>query len=181
MKISFRPLAKESTESFLKLYNESFPEDERRLYGSVSEFERFVEEREGKFSVMEILSDGSFAGFISYWIFDDYVYGEHFAVDPSLRGSGIGAETFKGLIDIACKAGKPLILEVELPDNDLARRRIGFYERLGCRLRSEVEYIQPAYRPTASPLPMHLMTWGELDLARPGILDSIRREVYGVK
>ena len=54
-------------------------------------------------------------------------------------------------------ADRPCVLEVELPETDLARRRIGFYRRHGFAW-NDYPYMQPALRPTESPIPLRLMT-----------------------
>ena len=179
MKISLSTLTAENAGRFISLYELSFPVDERRLYESPEHFLAFLKSREGKFCAYEIMDGGSFAGFITSWEFEGYVYVEHFAVDGSMRGSGIGSEAFSLLLEKAAQKGKPLILEVEMPEDELSRRRIGFYERLGGKLRTDFEYVQPPYRKDSSPLPMRIMTWGEIELG-PDTLRPMLRDVYGV-
>ena len=55
---------------------------------------------------------------------------------------------------------KPACLEAELPETELAARRIGFYERHGFTVNADYSYFQPALAPGGSPLPMHLLTTG---------------------
>ena len=68
------------------------------------------------------------AGFLAVWEFESFIYIEHFAVDPALRNSGTGSAMLQELVK---QYQKPICLEVELPEDELTRRRIGFYERNG--------------------------------------------------
>lgn len=73
---------------------------------------------------------------IASWDFDDFVFLEHFAVDPARRSGGIGGQMLDAML---AHCGKRACLEAELPETELAARRIGFYERHGftvCELRA---------------------------------------------
>ena len=118
------------------LYNQAFPEIERRPLD-------YHLEAMGKdaFNFEAILLNNSFIGFISWWEFDDVIYIEHFAVDNSLRGGGYGK---KILNDFIQEYSKPIILEVEHPQDFMQQRRINFYEREGFIL-NPYNYSQPPY------------------------------------
>ena len=136
-----------------RTYTESFPEVERR--------------------------DFSLVGFITGWLFDGYTYVEHFAIDPAARNGGIGAEAMKQFL-IFC--GTPVVLEVEMPTDEMSKRRIGFYERLGFELDNQV-YHQPPYREGGEWLEMRLMTYGDVDLEHSfeQVKNCLHKNVYGVK
>lgn len=121
---------------------------------------------------------GEFCGFITWWDFGGFVYGEHFAMLPECRGAGIGGEVIDRFV---ADAGKPVVLEVELPTNDTARRRIGFYERHGFTL-CDAEYVQPPYDAGGEGVPMRLMSHGmSLDAETfERVRDTLYAEVYGV-
>jgi hypothetical protein len=51
----------------------------------------------------------------------------------------------------------PVVLEVELPNTEVAIKRIQFYERLGFSLLSN-DYFQPPYEKKALPIPLLLMS-----------------------
>ena len=69
-----------------------------------------------------------------------------------------------------------------MPTEEMSKRRIGFYERLGFVLDHHV-YFQPPYRRGEALLEMRLMTHGELDLERSfeRVKTIIHQNVYGVK
>lgn len=152
-----------------RLYIESFPRNERRPMGA---FHSLIE-NENIFTVFVVLNDeDERIGFLTYWEFDDYIYAEHYAIAPEFRNGGngrIAMETFIQQFD------KPIVLEVELPETEISKRRIGFYERIGFKLWN-IEYQQPPYEEDGSPVPMFLMTQGNIDLNKD--FDSIKEELY---
>lgn len=133
---------------------------------------------ESRFHNHVVLEDGEPVGLLTYWDFGDFHYVEHFAVASERRNGGVGARV------LACLKGRiatPIVLEVEMPVEEMARRRVGFYGRQGFVLW-ENTYFQPPYRLGGELLPMRLMVCGDLrsdcDFSR--IRETIHREVYGV-
>ena len=96
------------------------------------------------------------AGFLAVWEFESFTYIEHFAVDPVRRNSGTGSAMLHELVR---KYQKQICLEVELPEDELTRRRIGIYERNGF-VFNEYPYIQPPISKGKSPVPLRIMTYG---------------------
>lgn len=117
-------------------------------------------------------------GLVTYWDLDSFYYIEHLAIDPNQRNGGYGRKLLNYLSEFL---KKPIVLEVEYPTEEMAKRRINFYQREGYTLW-EKEYFQPPYRVGQSNLPMYLMVQGELnpqtdfDMVRT----KIYREVYSV-
>lgn len=76
----------------------------------------------------------------------------------------------------------PVVLEVEIPAEEMSKRRIGFYERLGYVLDDHV-YYQPPYRRGEEFLEMRLMTYGDINLQQSfeEVKNCIYRDVYGVE
>lgn len=94
-------------------------------------------------------------GLLAVWQFEKFDFIEHFAVDSSLRGNGLGGRL---LSDYLKSAEKTIFLEVEEPVTDLAKRRIGFYERLGFCL-NDFDYIQPDLQQGQTSLLLKNMTY----------------------
>lgn len=157
------------------LYESAFPRDERRDFIEVI---RLMETKHELFHVRVFENEAGFAGFLTSWEWDDFRYFEHFAIDSTLRNKGIGAIALQQAIGTC---NKPAILEVEPPETELARRRIGFYERNGFRLWTTLPYLQPSYGKGKNPVRLCLMTAGNITFA--GENDEkilrIKREVYG--
>ena len=129
-----------------RIMQASFPDDEYRPY----------EEQIALFQEPEYRIYYMAAGFLAVWEFESFIYIEHFAVDPALRNSGTGSAMLQELVK---QYQKPICLEVELPEDELTRRRIGFYERNGF-VFNEYPYIQPPISKGKSPVPLRIMTYG---------------------
>ena len=85
---------------------------------------------------------GAFAGLLALWEGEDFTYVEHFAIQPELRGSGLGGRVMEKLMG----QGKPVVLEIDPPVDETARRREGFYRRAGF-YPNPWPHIHPPYRP----------------------------------
>ncbi len=153
------------------LYEHSFPKDERRPIESQAKimghknyhFEIFIKNRE-------------FLGLLFWWGFDELRYLEHFATMPVLRGKGVGK---KVLDDFMNMDARPILLEVEMPEDEISRRRIGFYERLGFILHPDI-YNPPSFHPDDPPPDMNLMSYpdpiSEADVR--GFVEEHHRDIY---
>ncbi|MBQ9949080.1 MAG: GNAT family N-acetyltransferase [Oscillospiraceae bacterium] len=159
-------------DEFFALMEQSFPTSERRDY------EGFFAEFEHPCFHSICYQPERLAGVLNYYDFEDFIYIEHFAVSPELRGQGTGAALIGEIKRIG--EGKKLVLEAEPPsDGDIACRRIGFYERLGFSL-NEYAYIQPPLIKGEQPIPLVIMSFPER-LSEKEYLDIrsvLYREVY---
>lgn len=166
-----------SAEEFVReLYNSAFPEDERRDFSLVSQT---VKDTSLDFFLIRNEKQ-QLAGFISLWDFETFVYIEHFATCEAFRGQGIGAKVMQRLRDAITK---PIIFEVELPDNPLAKRRIGFYKRCGFDILP-YPYTQPPYDKDKHSIPMLIMTQSDKPLSEEEFektVERLHKEVYGVQ
>ena len=108
----------------------------------------------------------------------DYRYVEHFSIDESARNGGLGV---KAVITFINQSDLPIVLEVERPNDEMSKRRIGFYERLGFQLHTH-DYSQPPYRAADDWLPMRLMSFGEIDMNEryEHVKSHIHKHVYQV-
>jgi GNAT superfamily N-acetyltransferase len=150
------------------LYESAFPPDERRDFGALLD----IAATKPAFHAEIYKKETALLGFIFYWMFRDFVYVEHFAIAESLRGQGYGR---RFLSELCRKTALPAVLEVEVPENELHKRRIRFYETLGFKL-SDMPYLQPAYSPDKNPVPMLLMYRGDVCLEKA--VEEIGKEVY---
>ena len=62
------------------------------------------------------------------------------------------------LQEILTQATKLTCLEVELPEGEIEKRRIGFYERNGFCF-NPYSYIQPSIALGRNPIPLRIMTY----------------------
>ena len=119
------------------LYTRAFPVSERRSWSGL-EHELIYEK---KFHPNVLLQNDEFVGLLNYWTFEQFFYIEHFAVNEQMRNSHIGTEAMEIFMK---QTHLPIVLEVEMPKNPLAERRIKFYERLGFSVLP-CDYFQPSY------------------------------------
>ncbi|MDD3570566.1 MAG: GNAT family N-acetyltransferase [Lachnospiraceae bacterium] len=131
-----------------QIMDKAFPNTEMRTY-------------EGQKKLFDIpnysvLMNEEKTAFIAQWDFKKAVYIEHFAVSDSLRGNGIGKEMLEEFLNTT---NGRVFLEAEPPEGEMAKRRIGFYERIGFVL-NQYYYLQPSYRNNEQPIELKIMTHG---------------------
>lgn len=159
-----------------KVYYNSFPIEERRAWKNI---EYLLSLDDSLYHIDVIFYDKQFVGFISWWAFADFNYVEHFAIDSSIRGMGIGTRAISQYIK---ENKKTVVLEVEQSRcGEMAQCRIAFYSRNGFIAHPDFEYIQPSYGEGLPSVPMMLMTAGvsgDIDLTY--VSQLLHKVVYGV-
>ena len=153
------------------LYIESFPISERRSVNAMLD----LYENHPAFTISLVIKANQYVGFLTYWDLGDFIFAEHFAISPEFRNGGYGGKVMNLFIQ---NMSKPIILEVELPATILSERRIGFYQRLNFKLWEHIAYQQPPYLKDSNPIPMKLMTYGNIDLDKD--LQDIRDKIYSI-
>ena len=133
----------------MALYRRSFPAHELRLW---PDQQAVMNDPLYHFDLC--LLDGALASLILYWDFGAYIYVEHFCVEPSMRGHGLGTLILAEL----AKKNKPIILEIDPLTDDVAIRRKGFYERCGFK-ENPYAHAHPAYREGFSGHELKIMSW----------------------
>ena len=118
------------------LYKISFPIHEQRENKSQIEI---LGHANYHFNI--IYDNDCFVGIILYWETKEFIYIEHFAIDPNLRNGGYGSKVLKQLTD----KEKILILEIDPPIDEISIRRKGFYERIGF-CENTYAHIHPPYQ-----------------------------------
>lgn len=177
--IKFIPVKTEDSRyAFIEnLLHESFPEGERREDSR----QRYNVDNNPLFTTYLINDEEAdiCVGVITVWRFKKFCYVEHLATSPNIRNKGYGNKIIRTLLD-GCK-DITVVLEVELPEDEMSKRRIGFYERNGFRLCTK-NYLQPPYRLGGKPIPMYLMFSGceSIDEDFENIKAEIYSNVYGV-
>lgn len=148
-------LQKVSLSEFDRIYElmeQSFPEDEYRTYE-----EQKALLQDPRYSVYGMYDEKEeLKAFIAVWDLEEFAFVEHFAVNPAYRNSGLGAGVLQRLSGMVQKL---ICLEVEPPKTELARRRIGFYERNHFFLNL-YPYMQPSISKGRKAIPLCIMTSG---------------------
>jgi len=154
-------------EEVYRIMEQSCPADERRKKEGQ---QKLLDEE--KYELLGVRNEGGLLAFLAVWEFAEFVFIEHFAVSEKARNSGIGGKMLEELA--RQKAGK-VVLEVELPEDSLKKRRIGFYERHGFTF-NEYPYIQPPMGEDRHEIPLRIMSAPE-PLSEDEF-QSVRTELY---
>ncbi|WP_299818325.1 GNAT family N-acetyltransferase [uncultured Pontibacter sp.] len=133
-----------------ELYQNSFPLEERRPLPWQLDIMP-----QANYHFELILQEGSFIGLLLWWSFEEVRYIEHFATVPAVRGKGYGKRILHAFVN---RDTRPVLLEVELPQEEIKRRRIRFYEQSGFVLNHHF-YQQPSYHQGQQPLTLLLMSY----------------------
>ena len=118
-----------------ELYQESFPIYEQREYHSQL---NILQEENYHFDL--IYDEMLFVGIVLYWQIENYIYIEHFCILPSLRNKRYGQR----VLSLLEKKYQGIILEIDLPIDDIACRRKEFYKRCGF-VENDIKHIHPPY------------------------------------
>ena len=122
-------------EPAMKLYGISFPAHEQRRESSQKEI--FSEEDYH----FDLVYDGElFVGIILYWEQENYLYVEHFCMEPAMRSHGYGQKA----LAVLGEKDKLVILEIDPPVEDISLRRKAFYERAGFK-SNPYSHVHPPY------------------------------------
>lgn len=147
--MSYQPLLMQEFNTFYQILKDHFPTKEVKEYSYVKEmFES------GNAHALVQKEDDTIIGALCYMEVEEYVFIDYFVIIDAFQGKQLGQQMlqyFKNTIN------KPIILEVELPTDDISKRRIAFYERMGFIL-NEHEYVVPPIRSLKCPIYFLLMT-----------------------
>lgn len=134
-----------------RIYNDNFPHEERR---TLAHKETALNDEKCYFELFT--ENGKSVGIACYWIFDEYLYVEHLAIDKAAQGGGYGTK----LLDYFKKESPGIvILEIEPVVDDITARRQRFYERFGFVV-NEHKHILPQYHDDSpDDMEMVLMTY----------------------
>jgi ribosomal protein S18 acetylase RimI-like enzyme len=155
-----------------KIYENAFPFNERRNFKDVIAL--IADQR---FHLSAITFENEVVGMLSIWDFDSFVYIEHFAIDEVFRGNGLGSHVLQMIIR---EEIRQIVLEVELPEDEISLKRIKFYEGFGFNICHEL-YIQPPYDKDKEAVTMFIMSrqaiasLSDFQLIRK----TLHQEVYG--
>lgn len=148
----------------------AFPYEERRDYSDQKECLK-----NKYFNFFEIYDGDVAVGFTALWVFENFVFIEHIAIDEDKRGGGYGSKAIELIKE---KYNKPLILEAEAPVTEQQIKRIKFYNRLGFNVNS-FNYTQPSYHGDEG-VPLLILSYPNklTDEEFDEFLKETRREVY---
>ncbi|PHV72290.1 GNAT family N-acetyltransferase [Sporanaerobium hydrogeniformans] len=112
-------------EAAWRIYEESFPRIERRR----KEDHQSAMADEA-FKPLVVLDGEQLVGILFYWKWKDCTYLEHLAFEKACRGRGYGSQVIRDF----CQKEQDIVLEIEPPEDEIAIKRLRFYERLGFQM-----------------------------------------------
>lgn len=118
------------------IYISSFPVfEKRRIEDQIEAM------KNDKYHCYTVIEKEYVVGIIFYWKWDNYKYIEHLAINKNLRGKNYGSKILKEF----CSDGKTIVLEIDMPIDEVSKNRLRFYEKLDFKL-NKYKHIHPPYR-----------------------------------
>ena len=162
-----------STEDFDSVFDaieSSFIPEERR---EREDARRLMEE--GRYTLIHVLDGECRVGFLTVWELDGFTFVEHFVTYEKYRNKGYGSAAL-GLLK---EKYASIVLEAEPPTEELAARRVAFYERCGF-CRNPQYYFQPSYRKNGNGVELVLMSLPTVLGDFSGTVAEIYKKVYNI-
>lgn len=160
---------------FYSIMESSFPKEERRTKEGFLSLIKSCE----KYKIYALLESEKLVAFFSVWEFKSFTFGDHFAVCERLRNKGIGAELLKKVLT-SCRF--PFILEAELPETEIAARRLNFYTRNGFKVNT-FPYLLPPMQEGCEATPMLILSYPHslCENEFKKIKETLYQDVYNIK
>ncbi|MEP6756352.1 MAG: GNAT family N-acetyltransferase [Chthonomonadales bacterium] len=173
---------------WLEIYDASFPIDEQMTVGFFEKlFANWEKEEEHDHLVYAFVASDNPETVLGITMFEldrdeKSLCIWYIAMDETVRNQGLGAKAYGLLVDMAKDLKfDSLTYEVDIPKttdpNELARRRIRFYQRQGSKLLGGYSYLQSVDNGSA-PIPMWLMVHPLVEIS-PDEAARLCREVWG--
>lgn len=150
--MNLQKLSLEEFDDFFEIMKMSFPSIERRTY----EDQRSLL-NDKHYEIIGLKDeDKNLIAFVALWNFGEFYFLEHFAVHEDFRKHGIGTNMLKKVKEYV--GNKSIVLEVEVPEEEIAKRRIEFYKKCGFKLNT-YDYMQPPLQKGYPLLPLMIMSY----------------------
>lgn len=143
------PITSPEFDEIFTLMESAFPKEERRTFDGQKKLLK-----NQYYHLLVRKDNDEITAFFAYWDLPHILFGEHFTVSDSLRNKGIGGIMLNKL---KAQSEKPFVLEVELPENDISKRRISFYKRHNLVL-NHYEYYLPPQQDGCDKVPLLIMS-----------------------
>ena len=143
-------LKEKEFDQFYALLEDSFPKSEIRSFQGQKELLNL-----SVYNVYVLKEDEVILAFFAEWQNESHRFLEHLAVNEKYRSRGLGSKTLQAY---TAQSDKPVVLEVEPPNDDIQIRRVKFYEKNGFHLTS-YGYVQPVINEGYEGVPLVMMTY----------------------
>lgn len=144
----FSPLYPEVWE----IYSESFPiEEQRSLHVQHQAWS------DPGYEFLAIMRKDEVIGLLAVWHLSGFLFMEHLALAPSVRGLGIGSSLVQSYLD-TLDSEEMVVLEIDPLIDEVSHRRAEFYKRLGFKL-TDHQHVQFPFRKEDMPLVLRIMSY----------------------
>ncbi len=150
--IPFHSLQDKGWSEAWRLYVESFPQNERWKEARYAD----AMANDPLFTADGIWLGEELVGLVFHWDIGRFLYIEHLAIKPECRNQKLGSRVVEAMIE---RSGGHLLLEIEMPEDELTIRRQHFYMRKGLKPNPDYEYIHPSYSEPFEHYPLMLMSY----------------------
>lgn len=134
-----------------EIIEKSFPEHEIRGY---EKQKKLLDNPNFHIYVMKDQKTALLKAFITVWDIEDFSFVDHFAVSHKFRNEGLGSEILK---ETRKTLNRRIFLEVDLPTNEISKRRIEFYKRNGF-FENHFPYELPPLKEGEKPVAVMIMS-----------------------
>ena len=164
--MTYQKLTIDDFDALYKILQEHFPEKEQKEYNYMKQ--AIIQ---GKINVIVQKEEGTIIGALCYVLLDAYAFIDYLVIVNQHQGKRLGEKILQHFISLM---DRPIVLEVELPDTPIAKRRIAFYQRQNFIL-NEYYYEVPenGLRPTCTFLLMtypRAISQEEFDILYPQLM-----------
>lgn len=165
------PIKKQQFLPFYQKMEAYFVYDERRDYAAA-----YAQLDKKEFTFYAIQENNQNIGFISVWECKGFTYVEHFAIDIMYRQFGYGGKA----IDMILERYPFVILEIELPSDEMKKKRLHFYEKHGF-VQNHFPYLQPPYHINGKSVPMMILSYPHAIQNEKAVVQELYKRVYQVE
>lgn len=156
-------------EKIWRIILESFDDDEIRSYAEMKELLN-----NPYFQIVSIVDGNELVGCMFIWKLDTFIFIENFAVKPDKRNSGIGHLALQYIKEYY---HLPIVLEAELAESEIQKRRLNFYMRNGFNI-NEYHYVMPALKKDSNPLRLLILSYP--NLLNEEQFEDIKNKIYSI-
>ncbi|MDD8048865.1 MAG: GNAT family N-acetyltransferase [Thomasclavelia sp.] len=147
--INYQLLKEEEIDDYYNFLTKYFPQLEIRSYEDTClhlKNDNIVEVNK---------NNNEFISIVSYYKLDKYIYIEYLAVNSKYQSIGLGSKTLKYLQNKYSN----IILEVELIEDEITKRRVDFYKRNNFKYNEQEYWIGPINKELNKKVELKLMSY----------------------
>ncbi|VWL85350.1 GNAT family N-acetyltransferase [Oceanivirga miroungae] len=133
--------------------------------------------KKDEFIAFYIKYNNEVVGIINTWNLGECIYVEHFVIEKEYRNKSLGSKSLELLKNTF---NKNIILEVNVENTDVDKKRITFYKKNGFKIL-DIKYYQEAYSDNKNKIEMYLMSTKEFEKKLlDNVVKKLKKLVYKI-